>query len=244
MSSMVNTDYVVGAVNPYTKNYAAKKTEETGFAEKVAEKAAVSPKDMTLEEYKAYFQKKMDSLYVHPSQVNMNWVIDITDAAYERMKTDPEYEQKVLNSFAVNKAVNFGNYIPVFAYTHIDDTWEKSYGYTQGMKENNPTSEKSSKGLGEWWEERHERFEELLEEHVKAAQKREQLQKEFAQQAYLNKQLASQQRMQSFFAEKAQGVNGTSESRMTQVSAAYEANVLVESTGSGVFDSTATGANA
>ena len=69
------------------------------------------------------------------------------------------------------------------------------------------------------------------------------MQREFAQQAYLNKQLASQQRMQSFFAERAQGVNGASESRMTQASAAYEASVLVESTGSGVFDSVQTGTN-
>ena len=228
MSSMVNTNYGVGSVNTYTKNYVTKKTEETGFTEKVAEKASVSTEDMTLEEYKAYFQKKMDSLYVHPSQVNMNWVIEITDAAYERMKTDPEYEQKVLNSFAVNKAVNFGNYVPVFAYTHIDDTWEKSYGYTQGMKENTPTSEKLSKGLGEWWKERHVRFEELMEEQVKAAQKREQLQKELAQQAYLDNQLASQQRMQSIFAERVQDVNGISESRMTQASAAYEATVLLQ----------------
>ncbi|MCH5269632.1 MAG: hypothetical protein J1E83_02680 [Lachnospiraceae bacterium] len=223
--SMVNTNYGAGAVNTYTKNYAAKKTAETSFAEKAAEKAAVSTEDMTLEEYKVYFQQKMDSLYTHPSQRNYNPVIDITDAAYERMKNDPEYEQKVLNSFAVNKAVNFGNYIPVFSYMHIDDTWEKSYGYTQGMKENTPTSEKSSKGLGEWWEERHERFEELLEEQVKAVQKREQLQKELAQQAYLNKQLASLQKMQSFSAEKTQSVNGTSESRMTQASAAYEATI-------------------
>ena len=244
MSSMVNTNYGTGAVNTYTKNYAAKKTEETGFAEKVAEKTAVSSEDMTLDEYKAYFQKKMDSLYTHPSQANMNDIIDITDAAYERMKNDPEYEQLILNGIAKNKAVNFGNYIPVIAYTHIDDTYEKCYGYTQGKTENTPTSKKTSKGLGDWWDKRHERFEELMEEQVKAAQKREHLQKELAQQAYLNKQLASQQRMRSFFAEKVQGVKGTSESRMTQVSAAYEANVLVEQTGSGAFKSAAPGTNA
>ena len=235
----VTTNYAV-------KNYATKKTEETGFAEKAAEKASVSTEDMTLEEYKVYFQQKMDSLYVDPSQRNRNWVIDITDSAYERMKIDPEYEQKILNALAKNKAYHFGSYIPSFSYTHIDDTWEKCSAYTVGMDDNynNKTSDKTSKGLGDWWDERHERYEELLEEQVKAAQKRELLQKELAQQAYLNKQLASQQRMQSFFAEKAQGVNGARESRMTQASAAYEANVLVESTGSGVFDSTATGANA
>ena len=230
--SGVTTNYAV-------KNYATKKTEETGFAEKAAEKASVSTEDMTLEEYKVYFQQKMDSLYVDPSQRNRNWVIDITDSAYERMKTDPEYEQKIFNALAKNKAYHFGSYIPSFSYTHIDDTWEKCSAYTVGMEDNynNQTSEKTSKGLGDWWDERHERYEELLEEQVKAAQKREQLQKELAQQAYLNKQLASQQRMQSFFAEKAQGANGASESHMTQASAAYEANVLVEQTESGVFES-------
>ena len=50
-----------------------------GFAGKVTEKNPVSPEDMTFEEYKAYFNEKMDALYTHPSQRNMNWVIDITD---------------------------------------------------------------------------------------------------------------------------------------------------------------------
>ena len=53
------------------------------------------------------------------SQRNMNWVIDITDAAYKRMQTDPEYEQKILDALAKNKAVNFGNYIPQISYMHI-----------------------------------------------------------------------------------------------------------------------------
>lgn len=91
--------------------------------------------DMSLEEYKKIFNEKMDALYTHPSQKNMNSVIDITDAAYKRMQNDPEYENKILNALAVNKAVDFGGYIPQIAYTHIDDTYEKCYGYTKGMKE-------------------------------------------------------------------------------------------------------------
>ena len=112
-------------------------TEKTdGFAGKVTEKSSVSPEDMTLEEYKEYFNEKMDGLYTHPSQRGMNWTIDITDAAYKRMQSDPEYEKKILDALAKNKAVDFGGNIPVVAYTHIDDTYEKCYGYTQGMKEN------------------------------------------------------------------------------------------------------------
>ena len=227
--SGVEQNYYQNSVVTTKNTKGVNSTEKAdGFAGKVTEKSSVSPEDMTLEEYKAYFQQKMDSLYVDPSQRNRNWVIDITDAAYERMKTDPEYEQKILNALAKNKAYHFGSYIPSFSYTHIDDTWEKCSAYTVGMEDNynSQSSEKSFKGLGEWWEERHERFEELMEEQVKAAQKREQFQKELAQQAYLNKQLASQQRMQSFFAERAQGVNGTSESRMTQASNAYDANIM------------------
>ena len=213
--SIVNTNYGAGTANAYSKYYDAKKTEGAGFAQKVAEKAAVSTEDMTLDEYKAYFQEKMDALYTHPSQRNMNWVIDITDAAYERMKKDPEYEQKVLNCFAVNKSVNFGSYIPVYSYTHIDDTWEKSYGYTQGMKKNDPTSSESSGGgLGEWWQERHERFEELLKEQVKAAQKREQLNKGLVKQVYRD------------------GIDQrTALNRIILANAAYEKQVVEESSG-------------
>ena len=95
-----------------------------------------SKEDMSLDEYKAYFNEKMNSLYTHPSQRNRNDIIDITDAAYKRMQTDPEYEKKILDALAKNKAFNFGNYIPQISYMHIDDTWEGCYGYTQGMKEN------------------------------------------------------------------------------------------------------------
>ena len=36
-----------------------------GFAGKVTEKNPVSPEDMTFEEYKAYFNEKMDALIRH-----------------------------------------------------------------------------------------------------------------------------------------------------------------------------------
>lgn len=106
-------------------------TEKSTFAEQVKSK-----KDMSLDEYKAYFNEKMNGLYTHPSQKKMNWVIDITDSAYKRMQTDSAYEDKIMNAIATNKAVNFGENIPVIAYTHVDDTWEDCYGYTKGMKEN------------------------------------------------------------------------------------------------------------
>ena len=127
-----------------------------------------SKEDMSLDEYKAYFNEKMNSLYTHPSQRNRNDIIDITDAAYKRMQTDPEYEKKILDALAKNKAVNFGNYIPQISYMHIDDTWEGCYGYTQGMKENDSyikgNSSKHENNVKK--EKEKDREKEFLEEYI------------------------------------------------------------------------------
>ena len=127
-----------------------------------------SKEDMSLDEYKAYFNEKMNSLYTHPSQRNRNDIIDITDAAYKRMQTDPEYEKKILDALAKNTAVNFGNYIPQISYMHIDDTWEGCYGYTQGMKENDSyikgNSSKHENNVKK--EKEQDREKEFLEEYI------------------------------------------------------------------------------
>ena len=190
-----------------------------GFAGKVTEKNPVFPKDMTLEEYKAYFNEKMNSLYTHPSQRNRNDIIDITDAAYKRMQTDPEYEKKILDALAKNKAVNFGNYIPQISYMHIDDTWEKCYGYTQGMKENvGYTGGSSAKGRNDAGSRKKARQKELLEEYL---EKRAQVKKQ--QQEILNEKVAKQEQERSRLLR-----SWNNESRMSQVSAAYEANVMTD----------------
>ena len=161
---------VYGSYYETAKSYMGLRKEEkqAGFAEKVTHKSQVSSEDMTLEEYKEYFNEKMNSLYTHPSQRNRNDIIDITDAAYKRMQTDPEYEKKILDALAKNKAVNFGNYIPQISYMHIDDTWEGCYGYTQGMKENDSyikgNSSKHENNVKK--EKEQDREKEFLEEYI------------------------------------------------------------------------------
>ena len=189
-----------------------------GFAGKVTEKNPVSPEDMTLEEYKAYFNEKMDALYTHPSQRNMNWVIDITDAAYKRMQTDPEYEKKILDALAKNKAVNFGNYIPQISYMHIDDTYEKCYGYTQGMKENDGYSGSSSAKGTDAGRQKKARQKELLEEYL---EKRAQAKKQ--QLEMLNKKIAKMELERS-----RQTQSWNSERQMAKASNAYDANIMME----------------
>ena len=199
------------------------KRADAGFAGKVAEKGTVSPKDMTLDEYKAYFNEKMNSLYVHPSQKNRNEVIDITDAAYKRMQTDPEYEKKILDALAKNWAVDFGGYIPEISYMHIDDTWEKCSGYTQGMKENVGYSGSSSAKRADAGREKKARQKELLEEYL---EKRAQAKRQ--QQELLDEKVAKAEQERSRLAKA-----WSSKQQMAKASSAYEANVMTETTAGG-----------
>ena len=180
------------------------------------EKSDISPEDMTLEEYKKYFHEKMNSLYTHPSQRNMNDVIDITDAAYKRMQMDPEYEKKILGCIAKNKAVNFGGNIPVIAYTHIDDTWEKCYGYTRGMKETVGYAGSGSAKAVDAGRQKKARQKELLEEYL---EKRVQM-KEYQQEAFekkITKQEMERSRLTRVW---------SNERQMTRAFNAYEANIM------------------
>ena len=216
---------VYGSYYETAKSYMGLRKEEkqAGFAEKVTHKSQVSSEDMTLEEYKEYFNEKMNSLYTHPSQRNRNDIIDITDAAYKRMQTDPEYEKKILDALAKNKAVNFGNYIPQISYMHIDDTYEKCYGYTQGMKENDGYSGSSSAKGTDAGRQKKARQKELLEEYL---EKRAQM-KEF-QQETLEEKIAKQELERSRLTKV-----WSSKRQMAAATNAYESNVMTEtSTGS------------
>lgn len=231
---MVNTNYLSKTAGSDVQNYSSKKTvaADSSFAQKVAEKEAASPADMTLEEYKAYFQKKIDSLYTHPSQRRICRWIDITDAAYERMRTDPEYEKKVLDTLAASKARSYGNRMPILLYTHIEDSWDKSYTKSWGVQERYPTPRTSSYKEKSWWEKRQERIKEMLKRQAKAAQKRAQAQSILGQQAALERQIESQQIRQKLFAEKIPGATDTttdlpfSSSSAKALAAAFYAEAL------------------
>ena len=209
---------VYGSYYETAKSYMGVRKEEkqAGFAEKVTERSSVSPEDMILEEYKAYFDEKMNSLYTHPSQRGMNWTIDITDAAYKKMQADSEYEKKILDALAKNKAVDFGGNIPVVAYTHIDDTYEKCYGYTQGMKENVGYFGSSSAKGADAGREKKARQKELLEEYL---EKRARM-KEF-QQGALDEKIAKQELERSRLTKA-----WASERQMAKASSTYEANIM------------------
>ena len=118
---------------------------------------------------------------------------------------------------------NFGNYIPQISYMHIDDTYEKCYGYTQGMKENDGYSGSSSAKGTDAGRQKKARQKELLEEYL---EKRAQM-KEFQQEA-LEEKIAKQELERSRLTKV-----WSSKRQMAAATNAYESNVMTEtSTGS------------
>ena len=86
---------VYGSYYETAKSYMGLRKEEkqAGSAEKVTDKSQVSSEDMTLEEYKEYFNEKMNSLYTHPSQRNRNDIIDKLFRTTEMIEADSEKEK-------------------------------------------------------------------------------------------------------------------------------------------------------
>lgn len=56
----------------------------------------ISTKDMTMEEYKEYISDCLSRIPMHPSQMQNSVAIHISDAGFEAMKNDPEYEEWVM----------------------------------------------------------------------------------------------------------------------------------------------------
>ena len=72
----------------------------------LTEAQQVSTSDMTLPEYKNYIQKQIDSIPLHPSQALCSISVQISDAGFEAMQKDPEYEKWVLDTLRYNFSFN------------------------------------------------------------------------------------------------------------------------------------------
>lgn len=111
--STINVNYMTGNYSHFAKNQAVKKSSGNTVADAIADKCAenrkaeetartakaetVSTKDMTMEEYKQYIHDRISEIPIHPSRMQESISITISEAGFEAMKNDPEYEAWVLN---------------------------------------------------------------------------------------------------------------------------------------------------
>lgn len=168
-----------------------------------------SKEEMTMDEYKQWVMNEMSQMPVS-SWVRSTYSSGATvikEEAFERMKSDPEYEEYVLNR--VRSAYSVSS-LPVgsnnVSYDVIGASPEECYGYAGPVGNSSANKLKDEES---WWEKRHEKFEEMIEEQEKEALKRAQARRAQAQENFLQSQLESQQRLQSFFMEKMQNEQGT-----------------------------------
>lgn len=199
----------------------------------------VSRENMTMEEYKDFINGLMNSIPFDATRIYDREIVSISDAGWEQMKNDPDYEAWVLGYTVENRSVRnpfFGwsgasgsVYVEKFGAS-IEEHLGQDIGKSgPGSSFDNVKNEKS------WWEKRHEEVEELMEEQAKKAMKKAQAQRAFEQGRFLNSRLLGQQRLQKFLSDDTQVSMDMMHFQSAGISAlaamAYENNISTFSKG-------------
>lgn len=238
MNNTINPDYRTRACHDIMKTYEAqnKAKPDSAFVRTVLEKsmesesvsqsgtaADVSTRDMTMEEYKQYIYDEISEMYVHPSQVNNTVCIHITDAGFEAMKNDPEYEKWVLGIIRDNFSFNnpWGSvYGASYSVAYFGATKEEYRGYSWSKSCQNSKSRYDKCAVNSFWERRKKR-KKLLKKQ---------------QEEWLNKKAREKRRMQEKLLEsaaierkeKARLMQPWNAKQMSYASAAYEASLTAK----------------
>lgn len=129
----------------------------------------ISRDDMTMDEYKIFIEGLLASIPFDSSRSGDREMVSISEAGWQQMKSDPDYEAWVLGYTSENRAVRnpFAAWTGgIFAVERFGASIESHHGESVSM---NKSSEKTEKDEKSWWEKRHERYEELLERQIKAS---------------------------------------------------------------------------
>lgn len=162
----------------------------------------VSREDMTMEEYQGFIMGLLNSIPFDASRMGDKEFIDITDAGWEQMKNDPEYEAWVLGYTVENRSVRnpFAGWpgaSPNLCVEHFGASIEEHLG--QGVPMNSPgTGNLEDDDEESWWDKRQKRMKELLEEQVKKAMVKRRATQAWEMQEYHRASMESRQRMTEF----------------------------------------------
>lgn len=163
-NNMININSMTKTYYNMMQRYDSNAEKTSAFSNKLAEKmkektAAVSAKDMTMEEYKQYIHNKISQIPLNPSQSQWQWSIQITEEGYEAMKNDPEYEAHVLKAIRANFSFTDHYHSVNYSVLHFGATEEESYGQCFGG--GSPFMEKEEG----FWDRRAKRREKRMEQY-------------------------------------------------------------------------------
>ena len=161
-----------------------------------------STADMSMEEYKSYFYAMLDTIPYDATRLNDVTTISISEAGWEQMKQDPDYEAWILGYFVEDRAVRnpffgWGGNDGMVIMEHFGASIEEHHGEGFSKSVSGGHSE-HVKDEESWWTKRHKRMKKHLKEQAAKAQKERENRKEIAQQEYLKQQYAGQQRLHNF----------------------------------------------
>lgn len=140
--------------------------------------------DMTMDEYKSFFTDLMHSIPYDWSQKNDVNIWSITEAGWEQMKNDPDYEAWVLGYTVEDRSVHipfasFPGYSPAFHTEHFGASIDEHLGQSMPMDSSN--SRRTAGNVESWWEKRQKKMKKIAKQqqeertHEKAiARQREQ----------------------------------------------------------------------
>lgn len=169
----------------------------------------ISRDAMTMDEYKDFFMGLMDKIPYDISQKDTHMTWSMTEAGWEQMKNDPDYEAWVLGYTVEDRSVHFP-----FKATHVNfekfgATIEEHHG--EGFNVFPEDSGVSGKKEESWWYKRHKKMEELLKKQGEEAHKKAVAKRKAMQEQWYLEQAQSSLRMQQYFSERISYIQNTSD---------------------------------
>ncbi|MDD3415195.1 MAG: hypothetical protein PHY47_14490 [Lachnospiraceae bacterium] len=228
----MNVNCVSRIYENYTKRYGkdeqVKNTESfnnrvAGLETKKTE--VVSKEDMTMEQYKQYIYNQISQIPINPTRLNESISLQISDAGFEAMKNDPEYEEWVLNDLRVGWSQPdqwAGVCEGAFSTIYYGSTKEECHAemWSKGYKNGNGGKLFDEESKNSFWKKRAEREKMLKEQYEMQMDKKHQAKK--VQQELINQKIVNADLLKEagFMDKNTQNINRAFE--------AYETSVLTE----------------
>ena len=212
--------------NSYSAYTQSTKTTETETTEKTSKMSEAEE----MAAFKREFYADLERITNH--RTVYSWSVNISEKAFENMKADPEYRAKILS--LIQRDVgdtyaprNCSVLITVGAASkdYRADSWPDCNDSEYHVRSQNSFYKRDNK--------KKDRTKEINERYLEKRAQAKKLQEKILKEEAEKQELEHSRLMKAWY----------SESRMTQASAAYEANALTELVESGGFDSVATGTN-
>lgn len=210
--STINVNYMTRTYNSFIKSQETRKasgksmddtiaeklsgSEKTGDVQETARTGAISTKDMTIDEYKQYIHDKISEIPLNASRMGDHIAIDISEAGFEAMKNDPEYEEWVLDylkrDFAVNNpwAGTCGGQYVIYKFGATKEEFH-AQGWAAGYQNGKGKSIWEGKSKNSFWERKVEN-KKRIEAQTKKQQEKKRLQQTEYEKAVMKEKIAHQ----------------------------------------------------